>query len=124
LSRWAPGRRLYHPPGLPGCRHVGPPWRMPGTCAPWRKMGFCLSNNQPGSRTGRSRTLGGAMTRTGGSSMCSARCVAFGLLQDGREIQVVELVHPTGLRARILTLGATLQSLQVPDRQGVLADVV
>lgn len=47
----------------------------------------------------------------------------FGLLADGREVAAITLVSPGGLSARILTLGASLQSLLVPDRNGQLADV-
>lgn len=65
------------------------------------------------------------MDKTGtGAGRCSARHVSFGALPDGREVQAVELAHADGISARILTLGAALQSLQVPDRHGVMADVL
>jgi aldose 1-epimerase len=48
----------------------------------------------------------------------------FGALANGSPVQAVELQSTRGLRARIITLGATLQSLQVPDRRGHAADVV
>ncbi len=48
----------------------------------------------------------------------------FGELVDGTPIEVVTLVNGRGIAARVLTWGATLQGLDVPDRQGALADVV
>jgi len=48
----------------------------------------------------------------------------FGALPDGRAVESVLLDNGHGLRARILTYGAILQSLEVPDRAGRAADVV
>jgi len=48
----------------------------------------------------------------------------FGELGDGRRIESVELTNDSGIAARILTLGASLQALSVPDRQGRSADIV
>jgi aldose 1-epimerase len=48
----------------------------------------------------------------------------FGLTRRGETIEHVDLTDGTGLRARILTLGATLQALEVPDRHGRYDDVV
>lgn len=47
-----------------------------------------------------------------------------GVLQDGGRVEAVELSNGHGVTARILSYGATLQSLTVPDRHGHLADVV
>ncbi len=47
----------------------------------------------------------------------------FGHLDDGRSVAAVTLVGACGMSATILSYGATLQSLIVPDRNGVLADV-
>lgn len=49
---------------------------------------------------------------------------AFGRLADGTEVQAITLANARGIRARVLTYGATLQSLVVPDRDGRLDDVV
>jgi aldose 1-epimerase len=46
------------------------------------------------------------------------------VLEDGRGIEAVTLSSPEGVRARILTLGATLQSLHAPDRSGRSSDLV
>lgn len=49
---------------------------------------------------------------------------AAGQLSDGTPVDAIVLVHAGGVCARILTFGATLQSLIVPDAQGGLADIV
>ncbi len=54
--------------------------------------------------------------------MADAERMAFGTL-DGAPAEAIELRAGT-LSARILPFGATLQSLGVPDRDGVVADVV
>lgn len=48
----------------------------------------------------------------------------FGRLTDGTSVEVVELSNSRGVTAYIMTLGAALQSLSVPDRYGKSADVV
>lgn len=49
---------------------------------------------------------------------------SYGTLADGREVQRFTLENANGLKARVMTLGATLTELHVPDREGNLADVV
>jgi aldose 1-epimerase len=53
-----------------------------------------------------------------------AKRVAFGALSDGRKVEAVELMNSKGVSARIITLGATLQALSAPDKQGKSADIV
>jgi aldose 1-epimerase len=48
----------------------------------------------------------------------------FGQLPDGTASEMVKLRGDNGFEARIITYGAALQSLFVPDRAGRLADVV
>ena len=48
----------------------------------------------------------------------------FGALADGTKVEAVSLNNGAGMSARIMTLGATLQSLIVPDRGGRKEDVV
>jgi aldose 1-epimerase len=48
----------------------------------------------------------------------------FGTLPDGGQVEAVTLSNGHGVSARIITLGASLQSLTLPDRQGRMADVV
>ncbi|MEG8031577.1 aldose epimerase family protein [Sphingomonas aurantiaca] len=47
-----------------------------------------------------------------------------GTLKDGTAIEAVTLSNAHGVSARILSYGATLQSLMGPDRNGKIADVV
>src|SRR5580698_7441618 len=49
---------------------------------------------------------------------------AFGTLADGTKVEAVTLSNGAGVSARIMTLGATLQSLMVPDKAGHREDVV
>jgi aldose 1-epimerase len=53
-----------------------------------------------------------------------ARRAAFGALTDGTTIEAVDLTSQAGIRARIITLGARIQSLYTPDRTGKLGDIV
>jgi aldose 1-epimerase len=48
----------------------------------------------------------------------------FGTTHDGESVEMYTLVNRNGLRARVMTYGATLTELHVPDRNGRLADVV
>jgi aldose 1-epimerase len=48
----------------------------------------------------------------------------FGTLPDGRTVEEVTLTNGKGLTARILSWGALLRTLEVPDRTGKAADVV
>jgi aldose 1-epimerase len=47
----------------------------------------------------------------------------FGTLPDGEAVEVITLRNSRGMTARIITYGAALQSLLVPDRHEELADV-
>ena len=49
---------------------------------------------------------------------------AFGTLPDGRTVEEVTLANGHGVTARVLSWGALLQTLDVPDRAGKPADVV
>jgi len=62
---------------------------------------------------------------------CSSNAMAanagrspFGTLSDGSKVEAVTLSNGAGMSARIMTLGATLQSLVVPDKAGHKDDVV
>jgi aldose 1-epimerase len=50
--------------------------------------------------------------------------VDFGTLPDGTRVAAAELSNSAGMSVRIIALGAAIQSLNVPDRRGVRADVV
>ena len=47
----------------------------------------------------------------------------FGRLPDGAAVDLYTLTNRSGIRARIMTYGAILVSLELPDRAGALADV-
>ena len=59
----------------------------------------------------------------GSSNAATARREAFGTLPDGTPVESVVLTGTNGVSARIMTLGATLQSFSGPDRSGKIADV-
>lgn len=48
---------------------------------------------------------------------------AFGTLPDGNAVEVITLSNAKGVKARILTYGAILQSLSAPDRKGHSEDI-
>ncbi len=53
----------------------------------------------------------------------SAERSRFGALADGQAVEVVTLTNARGMRARVLSYGAILQAVEVPDRDGKVADV-
>ncbi|RYD23494.1 MAG: galactose mutarotase, partial [Lysobacteraceae bacterium] len=53
----------------------------------------------------------------------SAKRGAFGTLPDGTAIEAVTLTGANGVSVRVMTLGATLQSFNAPDRDGKTADI-
>lgn len=59
----------------------------------------------------------------GSANAASARHEPFGTLPDGTPVDSVVLTGANGVSARIMALGATLQSLNAPDRSGHIADV-
>ncbi|MGH6762402.1 MAG: aldose epimerase family protein [Phyllobacterium sp.] len=52
------------------------------------------------------------------------RRIRFGILADGRDVDAIMLCNAGGLETTILTYGATVQSLFVPDSRGNRADIV
>lgn len=57
-------------------------------------------------------------------SAAEGKRMDFGELDDGTRIEAVELSNGRGVSARVITLGATVQALSVPDRDGNSADIV
>ncbi|MBN8808044.1 MAG: galactose mutarotase [Sphingomonas sp.] len=53
----------------------------------------------------------------------TAKREAFGSMPDGTPVEAVVLTGANGVSARIMTLGATLQSFDAPDRSGRIADI-
>lgn len=48
----------------------------------------------------------------------------FGMTADGQPVEIYTLQSPNGTVAKVMTRGATLVEMHVPDRDGKLADVV
>lgn len=48
----------------------------------------------------------------------------FGKLDDGRQVDIFTLTNANGIKAKVMTYGATLVSLETPDKNGNIADVV
>lgn len=59
-----------------------------------------------------------------GALAADAARQSAGKLADGTEIEAVTLTGRNGVSARVLSYGATLQSLTAPDRQGRPADIL
>ena len=49
---------------------------------------------------------------------------AFGKMADGKEASIFTLVNANGFKVRVTNYGAKVVSIEVPDRKGILADVV
>jgi len=59
----------------------------------------------------------------GESGRASIQSKLFGRTADGREVTLYELINANGLRAAVMDYGAILVNLEVPDRNGKLADI-
>jgi aldose 1-epimerase len=57
-------------------------------------------------------------------SQAQVHAFDFGKTKNGEEVKIYEISNPAGMIAKIMTRGATLVSLTVPDLDGKLADVV
>lgn len=57
---------------------------------------------------------------------CEAEVVKkeFGKTADGKPVHMFHVTNPNGVTARLMTRGATLTGMDVPDRDGKLADVL
>ncbi len=58
-----------------------------------------------------------------GAEAATAEKSTFGTLPDGRTVEAVTLSNGKGITARIIALGAAIQSLVMPDRNGKREDV-
>lgn len=59
-----------------------------------------------------------------GAAFAAVEQGVFGTMPDGREVKSFTLVNEGGMRATIIEYGATLTSLEVPDRMGIPGDIV
>ena len=66
----------------------------------------------------------GAIATMPDAGAATARRASFGSLSDGTRIEAVDLASRSGIRVRIITLGARIQSLYTPDRAGKPGDIV
>jgi aldose 1-epimerase len=64
----------------------------------------------------------GTAAGKGGQEM-QVKSELFGRLADGTPVDIYTLVNKAGIEARIMTYGAILVSLKLPDRNGNFADV-
>ena len=60
---------------------------------------------------------------TKGAGRMSVQKQPFGKTPDGGKAELYSLVNANGLRARIMTYGAIVVSIETPDREGGLADI-
>ncbi|HKD48439.1 MAG TPA: aldose epimerase family protein [Rhizomicrobium sp.] len=65
-----------------------------------------------------------ALTVASASNAAESRQESFGTMPDGRPVTVITLVNRNKFQVRVISLGATLQSVLVPDRNGKFADIV
>lgn len=64
-----------------------------------------------------------AMVAPAAARAATADRARFGALADGSPVEAITLTNAHGMRARILSYGAILQAVEVPDRDGKIADV-
>ena len=66
----------------------------------------------------------GALAMSATADAASIHRAAFGTTADGRPVEAITLANSRGMRVRVISWGAILQSVEVPDRTGKSADVV
>jgi aldose 1-epimerase len=59
-----------------------------------------------------------------GAARAGVKKSAFGTLEDGTVVEIYTLTNAGGMSAKIMTYGATLTELHVPDKSGKMGDVV
>ena len=64
-----------------------------------------------------------AAVATGAAHAATADRSRFGTTTDGAAVDAVTLANGRGMRVRVISYGAILQSVMVPDRRGRIADV-
>lgn len=68
-------------------------------------------------------TLIGAIGASSAASAADVSRAPFGKLPDGSTVEAITLSNNQGMKARLITYGAAIQSVLVPDRHEELADV-
>ena len=64
-----------------------------------------------------------AHSETAAAVVPSLPHATFGKTAEGEPVEIFTLTNSHGLKARVMTWGATLASMEVPDRAGKMADV-
>lgn len=64
-----------------------------------------------------------AVSVSGGADAASAVRSSFGTGRDGQPVEAITLTNGHGMTVRVISWGAILQSVSVPDRQGRSADI-
>ncbi|SFP57082.1 aldose epimerase family protein [Sphingomonas rubra] len=67
--------------------------------------------------------LATAICMPAAAEAATAKRAPFGTLSDGTAVEAVTLTGANGVSARIMTLGATLQTFNVPGRDGKTVDI-
>ena len=62
-------------------------------------------------------------TPTEGKDKMSVTSVPYGKLPDGAEVELYTLTNDNGLKVKIMTYGATITEVDVPDRNGKIENV-
>jgi aldose 1-epimerase len=65
-----------------------------------------------------------ATTDAASAGSVSATRGDFGALSDGTKVESVELKNSKGMSVKLITYGAAMQNLMVPDRDGKAADII
>jgi len=65
-----------------------------------------------------------SVSKSDSGSKATVSAVPFGKTADGTPVEIYTLRNHNGMEARIMTYGGIVESLQVPDRNGNLGDVV
>lgn len=60
---------------------------------------------------------------SGASAQSELKGEVFGKTEDGENVEIFTLTNSTGLKARVMTWGATLVGMETPDRDGKFADI-
>lgn len=68
-------------------------------------------------------TCAGTFIAWGGANAAKADRTPFGMLPDGRKVEAVTLTNTKGMTVRIISYGAILQAVLVPDRHGKAGDI-
>ena len=58
-----------------------------------------------------------------GSALPTVRATPFGVMPDGRPVEMHTLHNASGMEVCILDLGGIVAAVKVPDRRGIIADV-